>query len=131
MSQSDTPMPVIDPQQLSLMTGADVSLGIEVIYIFRQQTEMWSRMLDARAPPGQWADAAHSLKGSALSIGAMRLAHACAAAEILGRRHEERPVSPVEAGIAISDIKDQIGPAIEGAARLAHQLSLSGRFSLS
>lgn len=131
MSDSDAPIAVIDPEQLSVMTGNDAGLGIEVIDIFRQQTEMWSRMLDASAPPAQWADAAHSLKGSALSIGAMRLAKACAAAEALGRRHEEKPVSPAEAGIAISDVKDQIGPAIEGAARLAHQLELSGLFKLS
>lgn len=131
MPDSDAPLPIIDPQQLEVMTGSDASLGIEVIDIFRQQTDIWSRMLDTRNPPDQWADAAHSLKGSALSIGAMKLADACAVAEKLGRRHSEKPVSPAEAGIAISDLKDQIGPALEGAARLAHQLSLSGRFSLS
>lgn len=131
MSDSEVPLPVIDPQQLETMAGGDASLGIEVIDIFRQQTDIWSRMLDTRQPPDEWADAAHSLKGSALSIGAMRLAAACARAEKLGRRHSEKPVSAAEAGIVISELKDQIGPAVEAAARLAHQLSLSGRFRLS
>ena len=131
MPDSRESLPVIDPEQLSVMTGGDAALAIEVIDIFRQQTDIWSRMLDATQPPAQWADAAHSLKGSALSIGAMKLAEACAHAEKLGRGHEEVPVSRAAAGIAISDVKNEIGLAIEGAARLAHQLSLSGRFSLS
>jgi len=122
---------VLDPSQLSVMTGGDVSLGIEVIEIFRQQTDIWSRMLDATLPAAQWADAAHSLKGSALSVGAMRLAHVCAETEALGRNADSQPVSHTEAAINLSNVKDQIGPAIEASAKLAHQLSLSGRFSLS
>jgi len=124
-------LPVLDPSQLETMTGADASLGIEVIDIFRQQTDIWSRMLDASMPATQWADAAHSLKGTALSIGAMRLAHVCSIAEELGRGAAETPVSHTQAAISLSDVKDQIGPAIEASAKLAHQLSLSGRFSLS
>lgn len=131
MSDSRESLPVIDPEQLSVMTGGDAALAIEVIDIFRQQTDIWARMLDATQPPSQWADAAHSLKGSALSIGAMKLADACAQTEQLGRGHDEAPVSRAAAGTAISDVKDEIGPAIEAAARLAHHLSLSGRFSLS
>lgn len=132
-TRADTPeiLPVLKPEQLSMMTGDDAALAMEVIDIFRQQTDMWSRMLDAALPPAQWADAAHSLKGSALSIGAMRLADACAKAENMGRASEEKPVSRTQAAIVLCDVKDQIGPAIEASAKLAHQLSLSGRFSLS
>jgi len=122
---------VLDPSQLSTMTGGDVSLAVEVIEIFRQQTDIWSRMLDATLPAAQWADAAHSLKGSALSVGAMRLAHVCSETEALGRNADNQPVSHTEAAISLSNVKDQIGPAIEASAKLTHQLSLSGRFSLS
>jgi len=131
MTDSPADFLVLDPSQLSTMTGGDVSLAVEVIDIFRQQTEIWSRMLDAALPAGQWADAAHSLKGSALSVGAMRLAHVCSQAETLGRAAEDTPISRTEAAISLSNVKDQIGPAIEASAKLAHQLSLSGRFSLS
>ena len=131
MEDSPHENPVLDPSQLAVMTGDDPSLAVEVIDIFRQQTDIWVRMLDADLPPAQWADAAHSLKGSALSVGAMRLADVCAKAEKLGRSAEEKPISRTEAAICLSDVKDQIGPAIEASAKLAHQLSLSGSFSLS
>ncbi len=131
MHQADPapPEPVLDPDRLSAMTGGDAALAAEVIGIFRQQTAIWSRLLDPREHQAQWADAAHSLKGSALSVGALRLAAACAAAERTGR--EDRAISPAEASVRLSAVKDEIGPAIEAAARLAYQLSLSGRFSLS
>lgn len=123
---SDSQEPVLDVQHLSLMTGADASLGIEIIDIFRNQTDMWQRMLDPSLPRGQWADAAHSLKGTALSVGAKRLAAACAEVETLGRSSEE--VSVVEAGTMISALKDEIGPAIEAAARVSHQLTVKGAY---
>jgi len=131
MTEIPDTLPILDPEQLSLMTGGDVSLAVEVIDIFRQQTEIWVRMLDADMPPSQWADAAHSIKGSALSVGAIQLADTCSQAEALGRRDTEMNVSRAEAGVALSNVKDQIGPAIEASAKLAHQLSLSGKFSLS
>ena len=118
--------PVLDVAHLSAMTGGDAALGVEIVDIFRQQTEMWVRILDPALPQGEWADAAHSLKGTALSVGAKRLAGACGAAETLGR--SEARVSPVQAGTAIAAIKDEIGPAIEAAARVAHKLSVSGEF---
>ena len=119
--------PVLDAAHLSAMTGGDATLGIEIIDIFRQQTEMWVRMLDPGLPKNQWADAAHSIKGTALSVGAMRLAAACGRAEALGRSEED--VSPAQAGTAISAVKDEIGPAVEAAARTSHKLSVAGKFS--
>lgn len=131
MTETPDVLPILAPEQLAVMTGRDVPLAIEVIDIFRQQTDLWSRMLDGALPQTQWADAAHSLKGSAVSVGAMRLADVCTKAEQLGRREGENSVSRAEAAVALSDVKDQIGPAIEATAKLAYQLSLSGEFSLS
>jgi len=123
---ADVLEPVLDADHLATMTGADVSLAIEVIDIFRQQTDIWVRMLDPAMPRTQWADAAHSLKGTALSVGAKRLAIACADAETLGRSLEE--VSAIQTGTIIAAVKDEIGPAIEAAARLSHKLSVSNAF---
>lgn len=123
---AETLEPVLDVEHLSLMTGADASLGVEIIEIFRQQTDMWVRLLDPSLPRSQWADAAHSLKGTALSVGAKRLAAACGAAEMLGR--SEGDISDIEAGTSIAALKDEIGPAIEAAARLSHKLSVKGAY---
>ncbi len=131
MTDSMDNLPILDPQHLSTMTDGDSSLAIEIIDIFRQQTDIWTRLLDTDLPPEQWADAAHTLKGSALSVGAKRLADLCHQAETLGRSHGERSVSRTEAAVALSAVKDEIGNAIEASAHLAHQLSLSGKFSLS
>ena len=63
---------LLDRNHLKSMTGGDAALAIEVIEIFQEQAQMWSRMLDPKAEPRQWADAAHTLKGSCLGIGAIR-----------------------------------------------------------
>ena len=86
MSDSTELPPVLDPSRLAEMTGNDASLAQEVIEIFREQSGIWVRMLNADLPPGQWADAAHTLKGSASSVGALRLAEVCGEVESLGRR---------------------------------------------
>ena len=126
---SSGPLPTLDVDHLSAMTGGDASLAIEIIDIFRQQTELWSRMLNPSLPAQQWADAAHSLKGTALSVGAMRLSEACKAAETLGR--SDGDIRLAQAAAALAAVKDEIGPAIEAAARVAHQLSGSGVFKAS
>lgn len=111
---------LIDRAHLSTMTGGDVDLAQEIIEIFREQADIWAKMLDPASPPRQWADAAHSLKGAALSLGANPLAAACATAETLGRRKDAPAVA--EAAVAISAVKDALGHALEAAAHLAHEI---------
>ena len=125
LSSVDPNAPLIDREHLSTMTGGDSGLAIEIIEIFREQADIWSRMLEPANPPQQWADAAHSLKGAALSLGANQLAAACATAESLGRR--EDPPSKTEAAVAISDIKDALGAALEAAAHLGHEIGQTGK----
>ena len=120
LPESDRLTSLIDKAHLSTMTGGDVDLALEIIEIFRNQTEIWAKMLDAGQSPGLWADAAHSLKGAALSLGANKLAASCAAAETLGRR--EAPPSKAEAAVALSEIKDDLGQTLEAAAHLSHQI---------
>ena len=131
MTDSTEDLAVLEPNRLSEMTGNDVSLAREVIEIFREQSELWARMLTADLPPRQWADAAHTLKGSALSVGALRLAEHCSGVEALGRRAETETVSLAEIGVALSEVKNEVAAAKEAVAKLDYQLSLSGRFSLS
>lgn len=116
---------VLDLAQLELMTGSDAPLAVEALGIFRQSADLWARLLDASADPDHWADAAHAIKGAARSIGAMPLGEACEVAERLGRTGA---ASPVEAGVALSAVKDRLGEAIEAIAHVEHQLMMRRSF---
>ncbi|MGH1421088.1 MAG: Hpt domain-containing protein [Hyphomonas sp.] len=120
-----TPLPLLDKDRLDAMTGGDIDLSLEVVDIFIHQAEIWSRLLDPRADASQWADAAHTLKGASLSIGAMQLANACEIAERAGRSE----IAPSVAGSAalLTDVKDLLGETLEAAAKLIHALESSPR----
>ena len=80
MATGDPPR-AVDFGHLERYALADQSLVDEVLAIFRQQAEVWSKQFDPAAPDKAWRDLAHSLKGSALGIGAFALADECEAAE--------------------------------------------------
>ncbi len=113
----------IDLDHLLSMTGGDADLAEEVIDIFREQAAIWSRLLDPRADASQWADAAHTLKGAALSIGADDLAEACRKAETAGR---DLPPSVAGAALLLNEVKDQIAMTLEACGRATHALSRPG-----
>jgi HPt (histidine-containing phosphotransfer) domain-containing protein len=108
-----------------MMTSGDSALAVEALGIFRQSAELWSRLLDPLADAEQWADAAHGIKGAARSIGAMALGDACESAEKLGR---SGMASRVEAAVAISAVKDELGQALEAMAHVEHQLVMRRTF---
>lgn len=114
----------LDLDHLLNMTGGDADLAEEVIDIFESQTETWGRMLSVDLPQRDWADAAHTLKGSALSIGAVELAEICRQAETLGRGEAE--VSRVHAATMLSDVKDCMNTTLEACAKARHSLSRPG-----
>ena len=116
---------VMDLGQLEMMTGGDAALAVEALGIFRQSAELWAKVLDPSADPEQWADAAHGIKGAARSVGAMQLGDACETAEKLGRSGHP---SAVEAGVAISAVKDRLGEALEAIAHVEHQLMMRRTF---
>lgn len=126
---AESPLPVLDLGHLSAMTGGDTELSLEIIEIFREQAQLWSRLLDPQAEPSQWADAAHTLKGASLSLGALKLAAACERAEKAGRA--ETPPSRAHAAVLLGDIKDALGETLEAAARAAYDLASTGRRSAS
>lgn len=122
-------LPVMDLDHLSAMTGGDRELGIEIIEIFQHQAQLWSRLLDPRLEAREWSDAAHTLKGASLGIGAIKLAAACERAEKAGRSTE--PPSPAHAAVLLGDVKDALGETLEAAARAAYDLASAGRRSAS
>tara|TARA_R100001015_G_C4589438_1_gene145069 strand:+ start:590 stop:1039 length:450 start_codon:yes stop_codon:yes gene_type:complete len=125
MQSGNDVMTQIDLDQLNLMTGGDVGLALEVLTIFRSQTDLWGPLLDPQADNQQWADACHTIKGAARSIGAQELGMACEKAEKRGR---EGGVSPVEASVLLSAVKDELGNAMEALASVEHQLSGQNTF---
>ena len=126
---ADTPLPVLDLEHLAAMTGNDTALSLEVIGIFREQAQLWSRLLDPMSEARQWADAAHTLKGASLSIGALKLAAACERAEKAGRG--ETAPSKAHASVLLSDVKEALGETLEAAARAAYDLASAARRSAS
>ncbi len=116
---------VINIGQLQAMTGGDAALAAEALGIFRQSAELWSRLLDPKAEPDHWADAAHGIKGAARAVGLMPLGDACDTAEAMGRTGS---ASPVEAIVALSAVKDRLGEALEAIAQVEHLLMMKRSF---
>ena len=71
----------VDFAYLTTYAAGDMALVEEVLGLFRHQAELWAPLLDPATAAEGWRDAAHSLRGSALGVGAFALAEACAAAE--------------------------------------------------
>jgi hypothetical protein len=132
MTNADAPdtrtPPVVDLAHLRMMTMEDVSLAREVIAIFRNQADMWGRLLWPNVSPEVWADAAHTIKGAAAGLGAERLKLACAHAEMLGRAAN---VSPVAASVALQDVREQLDATLTVFGRIDYELAVSGDFSVA
>lgn len=103
-------MPAISPetainfQHLRQYVGEDRSLTAEVFGLFKHQTELWCKALDAKADDETWLSVTHSLKGSARAVGACGLADACEQAEELtGTR-----ASKTARAVAVQDIENWI-----------------------
>ena len=73
----------IDFEHLDKYVGGDIALTKEIFSLFKNQVEMWGRMLTADGDDDTWASVTHSLKGTARAVGAMNLAQMCEDAEQL------------------------------------------------
>jgi HPt (histidine-containing phosphotransfer) domain-containing protein len=71
----------IDFSHLEHYVGNDKAIIREVLALFSDQARTVLPTLDPSGSVEQWRHAAHSLKGSALGIGALALAEACGEAE--------------------------------------------------
>ena len=103
----------VDFSVLERFTGGDSDVGEEVLDLFTEQAGMWSAALD---PAGDgWRDAAHTIKGAAVSIGAADLAAACGDAETC---------EDARADECIERVRNELGRALTDVAAWRHELML-------
>lgn len=69
----------VDFPYLESFAAGDFGVIDEVLNLFREQAQIWSRMLEPGNPG--WRDAAHTIKGAARGIGANALGDICDRAE--------------------------------------------------
>ena len=106
-----TDSPEIDFQHLNKYVGGDPDLTREIFGLFRNQVDMWGKGLSANADDEIWSSVTHSLKGSALAVGAVNLADACEKAESLvgdDRRPGAREVAVETIETKISTVLSEI-----------------------
>jgi HPt (histidine-containing phosphotransfer) domain-containing protein len=76
--------PPIDLTHLGLYTAGDTALERELIALFLSNAAGYLARLTAAADGQAWHDAAHGLRGSALGVGAAKVAALAAVAERQG-----------------------------------------------
>ncbi len=107
----------VDFAYLEAYAAHDQGVVDEVLGLFREQAALWMRLLDPQADGEGWRDAAHSLKGSARSIGAGALADACAAAEVSGADQMARAAR-------LGEVRDALDLALADIAAYLHEQAL-------
>lgn len=106
MSSAGSPKP-IDLLQLAQYTGGDPDLDAEVLAMFARQTELAVRGLETllgTTDSKAWQEIAHSLKGSALYVGAVRLAEIATRAEGI-----DPAAAPAEAARQLKALQGEVG----------------------
>lgn len=106
--------PVIDRAHLARMTYGDRSLERELLELFdRQATILLARMRDSEA--ATMAALAHTLKGSAVGIGAGGVAEAAAAAEgAAGLPRADRDTAVDRLAVAVERARPEIAALLAG-----------------
>ena len=108
----------VDFAYLENYAAGDQQVVDEVLAIFREQTSMWLALLDPAAEGDAWRDAAHTMKGAAMGVGAFALAEACATAEA------GRETDPAERGRLLETVRDKLDLALADIAAYAHEQAL-------
>ncbi len=124
MADSPAP-PAIDLEHLARYSGGDAALEAEVFALFRQQLDIWLRLLKPDGDAEEWAAAAHALKGSARSIGARDLAAACEAAEAV------RAAGAAQRAVAAEEVRRCADAALGFLDRHTYKARLAGLRSAS
>ena len=83
--------PAIDRAHLARQIDGEAALELELLALFDRQAESLLNELSAEGPARRRADMAHKLRGSALAIGAGRVASASQTLETLLNRDGSRP----------------------------------------
>jgi HPt (histidine-containing phosphotransfer) domain-containing protein len=108
----------VDFGHLESFAAGDQGLIDEVLAMFREQADLWVRLLDPEGPDNGWRDAAHTLKGSALGVGAFALAEACDKAEAA------YTADPGAKSVQLGRIRDALDAALADIAAYAHERML-------
>jgi hypothetical protein len=108
----------VDFGHLESYAAGDVALIEEVLSMFREQSDLWVRLLDPFGAGDGWRDGAHTLKGASLGVGAFRLAEACGAAEA-GASAE-----PGIKAVQLDRIRDALAATLADIAAYQHELAL-------
>lgn len=108
----------VDFGYLETYAANDQAVIDEVLALFREQAAMWRRLLDPMEPAEGWRDAAHTMKGAALGVGAGPLAEACAAAE------QAVGLSTIERTLRLERVRDALDAALADIAAYAHEQAL-------
>lgn len=88
----------VDFGYLESFTGGADDVVEEVLVLFCEQAQVWSRLLKPGAEG--WRDAVHTIKGAGRGIGARALGDACEAAEQIGEAGIEAVCDALDAALA-------------------------------
>ena len=110
-----------DAEQLEAYCGGDRAIVCEVLGLFREQAQMWTRLLDDPSSGEGFVDAAHTLKGGAAGLFAEALAQACGAAEAGGRG-----VSAGERAALARRVRNALDPVLLDIAAYLHAEAVAG-----
>jgi len=115
-SPASAEAPAIDLAHLARQSDNDLALAEELLRLFdRQSAAMLRQLAEGAATRSRRADVAHSLRGSALAVGAWAAARAAQALEAaLGRENGEES----EIDEALATLAEAIGEARAAIARL-------------
>jgi len=108
----DLALPVLDLAHLRRFTLGSVAFEREIMGLFAAGLNHTIAALDAAECAAQWHMAAHTLKGSAMGVGASRLAAVARDAE------QMKYLSPAERGAVMSRIRAAIQEVLKETARL-------------
>jgi HPt (histidine-containing phosphotransfer) domain-containing protein len=101
---ADTGTKPVDLVYLRRFTFGNTDLEREVLGLFSEQAPIYLSQLRTARSVKAWADAAHTIKGSARAVGAWQVARAAEAAERLGHSAEPgRRVQAIETVAAAMD----------------------------
>ena len=108
----------VDFAHLESFAAGDEALIDEVLGLFREQAALWVRLLDPDGSNDTWRDGAHTLKGSALGIGAFALAAACGEAE------DAAATGAGQKALQLERVRTALDAALADIAAYAHERAL-------
>ncbi len=110
----------IDFAHLETYTAGDPGIADEVLGLFEEQAALWTRLMTPDAPADSWRDAAHTLKGASLGIGAHAMAQACSEAEL------KADTGPAARAMLLDPVLTALNAVLADIAAWRHEQALQG-----